>query len=62
MPRASERGQRQARSGWSKMRRGSGEGGSEARRGETQAWELDGLGSHDIHRRGAEGGEGCPGW
>lgn len=30
-------------------------------RGETQARKLDGLGSHDIHRGEAEGGEGGDG-
>lgn len=56
MPRASVRGdggQRKARSGSCKRCRGGDESGARHRPGG-----LDGLGSHDLHRGEAEGGEG----
>lgn len=56
MLRACERGQQKTRSRSKKKRRGDGGGESGAIH---RAGELEGLGSHDIHRKEAEGGDRC---
>lgn len=54
MLRASERGQRRARSRSGRGLRAAARAGQE-----TQARVLGGLGSHDIHRGETAGGDGC---